>query len=75
MNCLDCGTDLDYEWPQDPKKRAAMKLVYEGVICKPCAGDSYLGVLLNEAAGADSQFRVVYFRRRKNIDLEALEAL
>ena len=52
-----------------------MQLVYEGVICKPCAGDSYLGVLLDKAAGGHPQFAVVDFRRRKNIDLAALEAL
>jgi hypothetical protein len=75
MKCLDCGIDVDYEWPKDPKKRAAMQLVYEGVICKPCAGDSYLGVLLDKAAGGHPQFAVVDFRRRKNIDLAALEAL
>jgi hypothetical protein len=75
MKCLDCGIDVNYEWPKDPKKRAAMQLVYEGVICRPCAGDSYLGVLLEKAARGDSQFKVVNFRRRKNIDFEALEAL
>ena len=75
MKCLDCGNEVNYEWPKDPKKRAAMQLVYEGVICKACAGDSYLGTLLDEAVGGASQFKVVNFRRRKNIDLEALEAL
>jgi len=34
MKCLDCGNEVHYEWPKDPKKRAAMQLVYEGVICQ-----------------------------------------
>jgi hypothetical protein len=75
MKCLDCGIEVNYEWPKDAKKRAAMELVYEGVVCRPCAGDSYLGALLEEAAGADSGFKVFNFRRRKNIGLKALEAL
>ncbi len=75
MKCLDCGTEVNYEWPKDAKKRAAMQLVYEGVVCKTCAGSSYLGGLLDEAAGGDPQFKVVNFRRRKNIDIDALEAI
>jgi hypothetical protein len=75
MKCLDCGIDVNYELPEDPKERMAMQLVYEGVICRPCAGDSCFGALLEKAGRGDSHFKVVNFRRRKNIDSEALKAL
>jgi hypothetical protein len=75
MKCLDCGIEVKYEWPKDVEKRAAMQLVYEGVLCNQCAGTSYMGSLLQAAAGAGSRFKVVNFRQRKNINLEELEAL
>jgi hypothetical protein len=40
MKCLDCGIESITNGQKTPKKRAAIQLVYEGVICKSCAGDS-----------------------------------
>jgi hypothetical protein len=75
MKCPDCAVEVKYEWPKDPEKRAAMQLVYEGVLCNQCAGNSYMGSLLQATAGGNPRFKVVNFRQRKNINLEELEAL
>jgi hypothetical protein len=37
MKCLDCDNEVDYEWPRDPEKRAAMQERYQGVVCDGCS--------------------------------------